>query len=108
MAGQVRRAGAVLAAGARVRAMAAGPGDLLVVATDDGRVTAWDVATRTARFYLPGTVPGLTGREVRVRCLALDLPGTWPRPALRGGSCSGMWLTRASRCWRPGCRAPPR
>ena len=84
MAGQVRRAGAVLVrrgAGARHGRRA---GDLLVVATDDGRVTAWDVATGTARSYLPGTVPGLTGREVRVRCLALDLSGTWLAASVEG------------------------
>jgi WD40 repeat protein len=71
-------------AGARVRAMAAGPSDLLVVATDDGRVAAWDVAAGTACFYLPATVPGLTGREVRVRCLALDPPGTWLAASVEG------------------------
>lgn len=63
-------------AGARVRAMAAGPDDLLIVATDRGYVRSWDVATGAARPYLPAAVPGLTGPEVRVRCLALDPFGT--------------------------------
>ena len=63
-------------AGARVHAMAAGPDDLLVGATDDGRVRAWDVATGTACRYLPDTVPGLTGTANRVRTLALDPAGT--------------------------------
>ena len=71
-------------AGARVRAMTAGPGDLLVVATDDGRVTAWDAATGTARPYLPGTVPGLTGPGVRVRSVALDSSGTWLAAGVAG------------------------
>jgi WD40 repeat protein len=71
-------------AGARVRAMAAGPSDLLVVATDDGRVTAWDVAAGTACFYLSGTAPGLTGSHVRVRCLALDPSGTWLAAGVEG------------------------
>jgi WD40 repeat protein len=70
--------------GARVRAMAAGPSDLLVVATDDGRVGAWDVVTGTARPYLPSTVPGLTGSEVRVRSLALDAPGGWLAASVDG------------------------
>ena len=71
-------------AGARVRAMTAGPGDLLVVATDDGRVTAWDVTTGTARPYLPDTVPGLTGPGVRVRSLALDPSGSWLAASVEG------------------------
>ncbi len=71
-------------AGGRVRAMTAGPGDLLVVATDDGRVTAWDVAAGTARFSLPGAVSGLTGSHVRVRCLALDSSGTWLAAGVEG------------------------
>ncbi len=71
-------------AGARVRAMAAGPGNLLIVATDDGRVTAWDVAAGAACPYLPGIVPGLTGPEVRVRCLALDPSGTWLAASVEG------------------------
>jgi len=71
-------------AGARVRAMAAGLADLLVVATDDGRITAWDVAAGTACPYLPGTVPGLTGPEVRVRCIALDPSGTWLAASVEG------------------------
>ncbi len=64
--------------------MAAGPGDLLVVATDDGRVRAWDVATGTACRYLPGSVPGLTGPPVRVRCLALDPLGSWLAASVEG------------------------
>ena len=64
-------------AGARVRAMTAGPDDLLVVASDDGRLTTWDVTTGTTRPYLPATVPGLTGAEVRVRSLAVASSGTW-------------------------------
>lgn len=71
-------------AGARVRAMAAGHGDLLVAATADGRVSAWDVAAGTACRYLPGTVPGLTGTEVRVRCLAFDPSGTWLAASVEG------------------------
>lgn len=71
-------------AGARVRAMAASLDDLLVVATDDGRVKAWDIATGTACPYLPGTVPGLTGPDVRVRCLALDPSGTWLAACVEG------------------------
>jgi WD40 repeat protein len=71
-------------AGARVRAMAAHPDELIVVATDDGRVQAWDVATGTACPYLPGTVPGLTGPEVRVRSLALDPFGTWLAASVDG------------------------
>lgn len=71
-------------AGARVRAMAVGHGDLLIVATDDGRVTGWDVAAGIACRYLPGTVPGLTGPEVRVRCLALDPSGTWLAASVEG------------------------
>jgi WD40 repeat protein len=71
-------------AAARVRAMTAGPGDLLVAATDDGRVKAWDVATGTAWSYLPGTVPGLTGPGVRVRSLALDSSGTWLAASVAG------------------------
>ena len=71
-------------AAARVRAMAAGPGDLLVVATDDGRVSAWDVVAGTACPYLPGTVPGLTGPEVRVRALALDPYGSWLAASVEG------------------------
>lgn len=64
--------------------MAAGRSDLLVVATDDGRVTGWDVAAGTARRYLPGTVTGRTGSEARVRCLALDLSGTWLAASAEG------------------------
>jgi len=64
-------------AGTRVHAMAAATGDLLAVATGDGRVTAWDVTTGTSRRYLPGTVPGLTGQGIRVRCLAVDPSGGW-------------------------------
>jgi WD40 repeat protein len=71
-------------AGARVRAMAAGPSDLLVVATDDGRVKAWDVVTGTVCPYLPGTVPGLTGSDVRVRSLALDSAGSWLAASVAG------------------------
>ncbi|MBV9449816.1 MAG: protein kinase [Streptosporangiaceae bacterium] len=71
-------------AGARVRAMAAGRGDLLVVATDDGHVTAWDVAAGTTRRYLPGGVPGLTGPEVRIRSLALDPAGAWLAASVEG------------------------
>jgi len=71
-------------AGARVRAMAAGPGDLLVVATDDGNVSAWDVVTGTACPYLPGTVPGLTGSALRIRCLALDPSGSWLAAGVEG------------------------
>jgi WD40 repeat protein len=71
-------------AGARVRAMTAGPDDLLVVASHDGRVTTWDVTTGTARPYLPVTVPGLTGAEVRVRSLALAPSGTWLAASVDG------------------------
>ena len=71
-------------AGARVRAMAAGPDDLLVVATDDGRVRAWDVATGTGRRYLPDSVAGLTGPGVRVRGLALDPSGSWLAASVDG------------------------
>ena len=71
-------------AGARVRAMTAGAGDLLVVATDDGRVTAWDATTGTARPYLPDSVPGLTGPGVRVRSLALDSSNTWLAASVAG------------------------
>jgi WD40 repeat protein len=70
--------------GARVRAMAAGPDDLLVVATDDGCVRAWDAATGIACRYLPGTVPGLTGREVRIRILSLDPSGSWLAASVDG------------------------
>jgi WD40 repeat protein len=69
---------------ARVRAMAAGPGDLLIVATDDGNVRAWDVVTGTACRYLPATVPGLTGSPLRVRCLALDPLGGWLAASVEG------------------------
>ena len=71
-------------AGARVRAMAAGPGDLLVAATEDGRVRAWDVADGTARRYLPDVVRGLTGTDQRVRCLALDPSGGWLAASVAG------------------------
>jgi WD40 repeat protein len=71
-------------AGAQVRAMAAGPGDLLVVATADGRVTAWSVATGAACRYLPATVAGLTGSDVRVYALALDASGTWLAASVDG------------------------
>jgi WD40 repeat protein len=63
--------------GGRVRAMTAGPDDLLVVAMDDGSVRAWDAATGIACRYLPDTVPGLTGRENRIRVLSLDPSGSW-------------------------------
>jgi serine/threonine protein kinase/WD40 repeat protein len=72
------------AAGARLRAMVAGPGDLLVGAGDDGRVRAWDVSAGTAREYLAGHVPGLTGRGARVRALALDRTGAWLAGSVRG------------------------
>jgi hypothetical protein len=71
-------------AGARVRAMAADPDDLLIVASDDGHVTTWDVTTGTTRPYLPATVPGLTSAEVRVRSLALDHSGTWLAASVDG------------------------
>ena len=71
-------------AGAPVRAMTAGPGDLLVVATADGRVTGWSIATGTACRYLPATVPGLTGSDVRVYALALDPSGTWLAASVDG------------------------
>ena len=64
--------------------MAAGPGDLLIVATDDGNVRAWDVVTGTACRYFPGTVPGLTGSPLRVRCLALDPSGGWLAASVEG------------------------
>ena len=69
---------------AGVRAMAAGPDDLLVVATDDGRVRAWDVTTGTGRRYLPDSVAGLTGPGVRVRDLALDPAGSWLAASVDG------------------------
>ena len=71
-------------AGARVRAMATGPDDLLVAATDDGRVRAWDVATGDPRDYLTTSVPGLTGEDVRVRALALDRAGAWLAASVDG------------------------
>ena len=64
-------------AGARVRALAAGPDDLIVAATDDGCVRAWNAATGLACHYLPAAVPGLTGPKVRVRILGLDPLGNW-------------------------------
>jgi WD40 repeat protein len=62
---------------ARVRAMAAGPGGLLVVAGDDGRIRAFDTQTGARCDYLPAYVPGLSGRGTRVRALALDHGGAW-------------------------------
>jgi WD40 repeat protein len=71
-------------AGGRVRAIAAHPAELIVVATDDGRVCAWEVATGIACPYLPATVPGLTGTDVRVRALAFDSSGTWMAASVDG------------------------
>jgi WD40 repeat protein len=69
---------------AGVRAIAAGPDELLVVATDDGRVRAWDVATGIGRRYLPDSVASLTGPGVRVRGLALDPSGNWLAASVGG------------------------
>ena len=71
-------------AGARVHALAGGPGDLLAVATGDGRVMAWDATTGTTRPYLADTVHGLTGRGIRVRCLAFDPTGGWLAASVEG------------------------
>jgi WD40 repeat protein len=65
------------AAGARARAMVAGPDDLLIVAGDDGQVRAWDVGAGTACAYLPRHVPALAGPGVWVQALALDRTGAW-------------------------------
>jgi WD40 repeat protein len=71
-------------AGVRVRAMTAGPDDLLIVATADGRVTAWAIETGIACPYLPSIVPGLTGPEIRIRSLAADPSGTWLAASVEG------------------------
>ena len=66
-------------AGARVRAMAAGPDDLLVVATDDGRVTGLGRRDRD-RLPLPARYRSRPHR-----------PGG-PRPRLSPSTRSGSWL----------------
>ena len=84
VAGRGRPAGAVLAGRGGGARHGRRPHDLLVVATDDGRVRAWDVATGIGRRYLPDSVAGLTGPGVRVRDLALDPSGGWLAASVDG------------------------
>jgi WD40 repeat protein len=71
------------ASGQPVRSWPAEAG-VLVVATDDGRVRAWDVATGIGRRYLPDSVASLTGPGVRVRGLGLDPSGSWLAASVDG------------------------
>jgi WD40 repeat protein len=64
--------------------MAAHADDLIVVATDCGRIQVWDPATGVACRYLPDVVPGLTGPTVRVRSVAADPSGTWLAASVDG------------------------